>query len=82
MEGATSVLFQYGLAGVAIFAMAIVIVTLYKDNKQLQKEKEELLDARRLDAKETVDNISGPLQGISQGINSLADKIELVRRRK
>jgi hypothetical protein len=72
----SSVLLQYGIAGVAIIAEAFVIMRLYGDNQRLQKEKDDLQEARRMDAKETVDKVTMPLGSISQTIGLLYDKIK------
>lgn len=65
--------------------MAGVFFWLYmserKEHKETRQENKELMEARRVDAKETADNITEPLRGISQGIQALSDKIELGRRR-
>ena len=73
----TSVLFQYGIAGVAILAQGLVIIRLYNDNKQLQQEKSDIQEARRVDAKETTDKVTAPLSSISQTINLIYDKLEV-----
>lgn len=75
MDGATTVLFQYGLAGVVIFALAIAVVNLYRDNQRLQKEKESILEARRQDAVDTTDNVTKPLSDIAQTQRLIYDKL-------
>jgi hypothetical protein len=52
MNDPGSVLLQYGVAGVAMLVEGWVIARLYGDNKQLQKEKDALQEARRVDAQE------------------------------
>lgn len=75
-----AVLFQYGVAGVAIIAEAFVILRLYGDNKQLQKDKDTLQEARRLDAKETTDKVTQPLESISQTMRLVYDKLDSAKK--
>lgn len=70
-------LVTYGPLGIAVLAEGLVIVRLYNDIKQLQKEKDVLQEARRLDAKETTDKISEPLSSISQTVKLVYDKIQV-----
>lgn len=67
----------YGPLGIAVLAEGLVIVRLYNDIKQLQKEKDVLQEARRLDAKETTDKITEPLSSISQTVKLVYDKIQV-----
>ena len=64
--------------------MAGVFLWLYvqerKEHKETRQKYEDSLEQRRVDAKETVDNITQPLSGISQGISLLTDKIVLGKR--
>lgn len=76
MGDSTTVLLQYGIAGVAIIAEAGVILRLYTDNRQLQKDKDALQEARRLDAKETTDKVTQPLASISQTMTLIYDKLK------
>ena len=72
----SSILLQYGIAGVAILAESYVIVRLYADNKQLQKEKDAEKDARRLDALEVNDKIVPVMSNFSQTVNLIYDKLK------
>lgn len=45
------------------------------DHKQTRKEKDELLEARRLDAKETTDNVTKPLKDLAQTQKLIYDKL-------
>jgi stalled ribosome rescue protein Dom34 len=76
MSDATTVLLQYGIAGVAIIAEAGVVLRLYADNKQLQKDKDALQEARRVDAKETTDKVTQPLESISQTVKLMYEKLD------
>lgn len=75
MGDLSTILLQYGIAGVAIIAEAIVVARLYADNKQLQRDKDVLQEARRLDARETTDKVTQPLESITQTISLMYDKI-------
>lgn len=76
----TGVLLQWGIGGVAIIAEAGVILRLYADNKQLQKDKDALQESRRLDAKDTVEKIEGPLTALAQNTKFIADKLVTAKR--
>lgn len=45
------------------------------DHKQTRKEKDALLEARRVDAVETVDNVTNPLKDIAQTQQLIYDKL-------
>lgn len=81
MEGVSVVLFQYGLAGVALLAMAWVVVRLYNENQRLHQQIYDLQETRRIDAKETVDKVTQPLDGISKTVGLLYDKIVVEKQR-
>ncbi|MFD4554402.1 hypothetical protein ACFWP5_08740 [Streptomyces sp. NPDC058469] len=81
MEAAPTVLLQYGIAGIAILAEAYVIGRLYSDNRQLQKEKDELQVAFRLYAIEGLAKIEGPLTAIAKSTDYIADKLEVAKPR-
>lgn len=81
MDGATEVLYQYGLAGVVIFALALTVVALYRDNKVLSDRILAEKDARRADAKETLEKVTEPLQSISQTTSYILDKLVVSKRR-
>lgn len=80
MEGVTPILLQQGIAGVAILAEAFVILRLYNDGKTLQNKYDNLQEARRLDAKETTAKVTQPLEGISQTLGLIYDKLEDSKR--
>lgn len=81
MESSTTVLLQYGIAGVAILAEALVIMRLYGDNRQLQKEKDALQEARRLDAVEALGKVEGPLNALAKNTDYIASKLEVAKPR-
>lgn len=76
MDGVTPILLQQGLAGVALLAEAAVILRLYTDNKQLQKEKDALQEARRLDAVEVTDKVMPVMAQFSQTASLLYSKLK------
>lgn len=83
MDGsATTVLFQYGLAGVVIFGLTIAVVYLYKENQRLHSEKDALQELRRVDAKDTSDKVTEPLQSLSQTTRLILDKLLVAKDRK
>ena len=66
--------------------MAGIFLWLYlserAEHKATREKYEKSLDDRRVDAKETVDNITNVLPGISQGIQQLNDKIVVAQNRE
>lgn len=80
MDSATGVLFQYGLAGVVIFGLTVAVVKLYGDNIKLQGKIDAEKDARRVDAKETLDKVAEPLKSISQTTGYILDKLVISKR--
>lgn len=59
---AMSVLYQYGLAGVGLVALALVIIALYKDGKEKDKAYNDLQEKRLAEAKEVTDFVIKPLE--------------------
>lgn len=51
-----------------------------KERKEYQNKYEASLEARRIDSKETTEQVTVPMQGISQGIKLLTDKIVLGKK--
>lgn len=80
MDGAYTVLFQYGLAGVVILGLALVVRQLYNDNQKLHGIIQELQESRRQDAQETVEKVTQPLSGISQTLQLIYDKLQISKR--
>lgn len=81
MDPVTQLITQGGLG-----IMAGVFLWLYlqerKEHKETRARHETVMEARRVDAKDTVDKVIEPLRGISQGIQMLSDKIEAVKRQE
>ena len=79
MEIVQSLITQGGLglmAGVFLW----LYITERNDHKLTRKEKDELMEARRLDAKETAENVSAPLSSLSQTMNLVYDKLVASKR--
>lgn len=49
---------------------------------QTRKEKDALMEARRVDAKEVVDKVEEPLRSVATSFKLLADKFSSVQRGK
>ncbi len=79
-EDISTYLFTQGVLGVACLVLGIVCVKLYNKTERLEKEKTELLEARRLDAVETRTQVTSVLPGISQSLQNISDKIEISRK--
>jgi hypothetical protein len=80
VDSATGVLFQYGLAGVVIFGLTIAVIKLYGDNIKLQGKIDDEKDARRIDARETLDKVAEPLRSISQTTEYILDKLVISKK--
>lgn len=59
---ASTLLDQYGLAGLIIAALSAACVVLYKDNKSLQNKLQDSQEARVVDQKEYKQDIAVPLE--------------------
>jgi hypothetical protein len=82
MEQLLPELLRQGIMGLVAGIFFWLYMTERKEHSQTRKEKDALMDARRIDAKETTDNIVAPLQNIAQGINLLSEKIEIGKGRR
>jgi hypothetical protein len=89
--GATSTFLGQGILGAIIVVLAVVLVIIYRSRekertdhnieiKTLQKEKEALMEARRLDAVEARTETNSVLPGISQSLQYISGKIETVQQ--
>jgi len=81
MDSPTVVLLQYGIAGVAIIGEAVAIIILWKYVQSLIVLLGAEKDARRQDAKETIDKIEQPLKSLATSQEFMADKMTSGRRR-
>lgn len=57
-------------------------MTERNDHKQTRKEKDALMEARRMDARETLEKVEGPLSALAQTTKFIAEKIEDSKRRR
>lgn len=55
MDGVSTVLFQYGVAGVALFVQGLVIIRQYNDYRALQAKYDQQQESRRMEIKELAD---------------------------
>lgn len=80
MDGSiTGVLLQWGIGGVAILAEAFVIKVMWDYIKQLQKEKEALMEARRVDAINVVNHNEMLLTELATNMEFMAKKMIIAR---
>lgn len=88
--GVTSYLFTQGVLGIAVIVLGWVCLKLYNSRetertahalevKQLQKEKEDIIEARRVESNATTKEVLEVLQSNSQSNTLLATKIEAVK---
>lgn len=82
----TTYLFTQGVLGVAVFVLGWVCIKLYNKTEKLQaekdvlqKEKEAIIEARRLESVQTVTDYKDIVQGNSQSNALLIAKIEAVK---
>lgn len=73
----SSYLLSQGALGVAVLVLGIVVNRLYSKTEKLEKEKDDLQEARRLDAVESRTEVTSLLPGISQSLQNISDKIEI-----
>ncbi len=88
-EGIINYLFTQGVLGVALVIVGWICIKLYNKTERLQaekdaiqKEKEAIIEARRLESVQTVTDYKDIVQGNSQSNALLASKIEAVREPK
>jgi len=73
---------QYGLPGIIIFAMGVVIVALVRHIVKLYDRLFEVQEARRLEGNEVAKELNTTLQTFSESTKMLIDKIKIVRGEK
>ena len=85
-DGAITYLFTQGVLGVACIVLGWVAVKLYNKNERLQndkdtlqREKEAIIEARRVESNSTTKEVLEVLQSNSQSNTLLAAKIEAVK---
>lgn len=72
----------YGLPGIIIFAMGLVIVALVRHIVKLYDRLFEVQEARRLEGNEVAKELNTTLQTFSESTKMLIDKIKIVRGEK
>lgn len=76
MGDPTAILFQYGVAGVALAACGMVIKQLYSDNKALQLRLDASQEARRVDAVQTNEKIVPVMSDFSKAVLLVYSKLK------
>lgn len=76
MPDVNTYLFSQGVLGVACLVLGIVCVKLYNKTDRLEKDKTDLMEARRVDTVQTLEKITEVMQTNSQTNRLLAEKIE------
>ncbi len=69
----------YGLSGIIIFAMGVVIVALVRHIVKLYDRLFEVQEQRRLEGNEVAKELNTTLQTFSESTKMLIDKIKIVR---
>lgn len=82
MADITSTLLQQTGFGFMAGVFLWLYVTERKEHATTRKEKDALMEARRLDAKETLEKVEEPLSSIAQSTKFIADKLIAVRKGK
>lgn len=81
----SSYFLSQGVLGAVVLVLGVVVTRLYNKIEKLEKDKDELQEARRLDAVESRTEVTSLLPGISQSLQNISDKIEIskeARRRR
>jgi hypothetical protein len=79
-DDSIKILLQYGLAGVGLVAEALVIRYLANELKASQERERQQMEARRVDAKESLEKVEEPLSSIAQSTKFIADKLIVAKR--
>lgn len=80
MDSSTITVLQYGFVGVAVLVEGIVIRYLYTELQRSQDRERALQEARRVDARETLEKVEAPLSSIAQSTKFIADKLIAVKK--
>lgn len=79
MEAGTTYLFTQGVLGIVVVALSTVCIKLYSKVEKQQIRIEELQDLRLADSKEVTKDVTEVLQGNSQNMRVLSEKIEIAK---
>lgn len=82
MEGGATYLFTQGVLGVVVVALSTVCIKLYNKAEKQQLRIEELQDLRLVDSKQVTKDVTDVLQGNSQNLRILSEKIEIAKGAK
>lgn len=79
MDNGATYLFTQGVLGVVVVALSTVCIKLYSKAEKQQVRIEELQDLRLTDSKQVTKDVSDVLQGNSQNMRILSEKIEIAK---
>lgn len=89
MDGITNYLFTQGILGIACLVLGWVCIKLYNKNERLQADKDalnrdklDLIEARRIDAVQSTRELMELIQGSMQSDALLVAKIEAVKNQE
>lgn len=82
MGDVTTYFLTQGVLGVIVLVLSVVITRLYNKVERIEKEKDALQEARRLDALQVRTEVTSILPGISQSLQNISDKIEISKQRR
>lgn len=75
--GVSTYLLTQGVLGVSVLVLGYVVGKLYAKTERLEKEKSDIAEARRLDDKQTMKELTDVLQENAQNMRILSEKIEV-----
>jgi hypothetical protein len=78
-DAGVTYLFTQGVLGVVVVALSTVAVKLYNKTEKQQLRIEELQNLRLTDSKEVTKDVTEVLQGNSQNMRILSEKIEVAK---
>lgn len=73
-------LLENGVFGIVTAIMFYLYISEKASHKETRDRLEKVMDARVEDSKDNLEKVTGPLNVMSVGIQSLSDKIEIARR--
>lgn len=76
MQDISTYYLTQGVLGVTVLVLVYVVIKLYSKIERLETEKVALMDARRLDALQTLEKVNEVMSTNSQTNRLLAEKIE------
>ncbi len=79
MEAGTTYLFTQGVLGIVVVALSTVCIKLYNKSEKQQLRIEELQDLRLEDTKQLTKDVTDVVQGNSQNMRVLSEKIEIAK---